>query len=113
MIAKDVNDARSHVNFSNWASYRQDEQEAFLSQIGVNVRTGRMPLPRYTLLHRDAVLAPQERRQIYDWARVEKKRLKKAGPPAGHRFGKLTQLNLLADTTTKYNKGRRLDAQPR
>jgi hypothetical protein len=80
MIAKDINEARSHVNFSNWGSYRADEQAVFLTQIGVNARTGRMPLPRYTWLHREAVLSPQERQQIYEWTRAEKKRLESAGP---------------------------------
>jgi Haem-binding domain len=79
MIAKDVNDGRSHVNFSNWGSYRPDKQDEFLTQIGVNVRTGRMPLPRYTLLHREAVLASHERQQIYEWSRAEKKRLHAVG----------------------------------
>ena len=73
MIGKDVYDARRHVNFSNWNSYRPDEQEDFLTRIGIAARTGRMPLPRYTLLHREAVLAPQERLQIYEWSRAEKK----------------------------------------
>jgi hypothetical protein len=76
MIAKDVKDARSHVTFSDWNTYRPDEQVEFLTQIGANVRTGRMPLPRYTLLHREAVLAPRERQQIYEWSRAEKKRLR-------------------------------------
>ncbi len=78
MIGKDVYDARRHVNFSNWNSYRPDEQEDFLTRIGIAARTGRMPLPRYTLLHREAVLAPQERLQIYEWSRAEKKRLRAA-----------------------------------
>ncbi len=78
MIGKDVYDARRHVNFSNWNSYRPDEQQDFLTRIGIAARTGRMPLPRYTLLHREAVLAPQERLQIYEWSRAEKKRLRAA-----------------------------------
>jgi hypothetical protein len=82
MIAKDVQNARSHVTFSNWDCYRPEEQVDFLTQIGANVRTGRMPLPRYTLLHREAVLAPRERQQIYEWSRAEKKRLR-ASPEHG------------------------------
>ena len=78
MIGKDVDNARRHVNFSNWDSYRPDEQQDFLTRIGIAARTGRMPLPRYTLLHREAVLASQERLQIYEWSRAEKKRLRAA-----------------------------------
>ena len=76
MIGKDVYDARRHVNFSNWDSYRPNEKEDLLTRIGIAARTGRMPLPRYTLLHREAVLALQERLQIYEWSRAEKKRLR-------------------------------------
>jgi hypothetical protein len=78
MIGKDVYEARRHVNFSNWNSYPPEEREDFLTRIGLAARTGRMPLPRYTLLHREAVLASQERLQIYEWSRAEKKRLRGA-----------------------------------
>ena len=78
MIEKDVNDARRQVNFSNWDSYSPEEQKELLTRIGSAARTGLMPLPRYTLLHREAVLAPQERQQIYEWSRAEKKRLREA-----------------------------------
>ena len=76
MIAKDVDDARRRVNFSNWGSYGPDEQEEFLARIGSAARTGRMPLPRYTLLHREAALGSGERLQIYEWSRAERKRLR-------------------------------------
>ena len=79
MVGKDVDDARRHVNFSNWDSYRPDEQEEFLTRIGSAARTGRMPLPRYTLLHRQAVLTSQERQRIYEWTRAEKRRLRSVG----------------------------------
>jgi hypothetical protein len=79
LIRKDVDDARRRVDFSNWDSYRPEEQEEFLTRIGSAARTGQMPLPRYTLLHREAVLASQERQLIYEWSRAEKKRLRVAG----------------------------------
>jgi glycine/D-amino acid oxidase-like deaminating enzyme len=79
VIGRDVDDARRHVNFSNWDSYWPEQQEEFLTRIGSAARTGQMPLPRYTLLHREAVLASQERQQIYAWSRAEKKRLRAAG----------------------------------
>ena len=78
VIGKDVDDARHHVNFSRWETYRQEEQEEFLTQIGSTARTGRMPLSRYTLFHREGVLTSQERKQIYEWSRAEKRRLRHA-----------------------------------
>ena len=79
VIRKDIDNARHHVNFSNWNSYLPDRQQDFLTRIGSAVRTGQMPLPRYTFLHREAVLGLQERLQIYKWTRAEKKRLRAAG----------------------------------
>ena len=67
------------MNLSHWDNYLPDRQEELLTRIGNVTRTGRMPLPRYTWLHREAVLAPEERRQIYEWSRAERKRLRAAG----------------------------------
>jgi hypothetical protein len=90
MIAKDVNDARSHVNFSHWESYSPEQQEDLLTRIGAAARTGRMPLPRYTLLHRDAVLSPQDRERIYEWSKSEKKRLRASGSTISSDNGSVT-----------------------
>jgi len=76
LIEKDVNDARRHVNFSSWDSYSLNQQEELLTRIGSAVRTGRMPLARYILLHHEAVLTLLERERIYEWSRAEKKRLR-------------------------------------
>ena len=78
VIAKDIQEARSHVNLSHWNSYSVDEQQDLLTRIGSAVRTHQMPLPRYTFLHRDAVLTAEERETIYEWSRAEKKRLRAA-----------------------------------
>jgi len=78
VIAKDIQEARSHVNLSHWNSYSVDEQQDLSTRIRSAVRTHQMPLPRYTFLHRDAVLAAEERETIYEWSRAEKKRLRAA-----------------------------------
>ena len=70
MIKKDVDDARRQVNFSKWDVYRPDERADLLTRIGVAARTGQMPLPRYTRLHREAVLSSQERQEIYEWSKT-------------------------------------------
>jgi len=84
VIAKDVDEARRQVNFSKWDSYCPEEQEEFLTRIGSAARTARMPLPRYTWLHREAVLASPERQQIYEWSRTEKRRLREGRPVVKH-----------------------------
>src|SRR5437879_822687 len=66
IIAKDIHDARRRMNISQWDRYTTDVQNDLLARIGVAVRSGRMPLPRYVFLHRNATLTVQERRQIYE-----------------------------------------------
>jgi hypothetical protein len=80
LVRKDVDQARRHANFSNWDSYRPDEQQDLLSRIGSVARSGQMPLPRYTWLHREAILTTEERQQIYEWTRGERKRLRRIAP---------------------------------
>jgi hypothetical protein len=75
LIRRDVEEARRHVNFTNWGAYSAAQQQELLSMIGVVVRTGRMPVPRYTRLHPEARLTDEEREQIYAWSRKERKRL--------------------------------------
>jgi len=79
IIAKDIREARSHVNFSNWNSYPAEVQENLLTEIGAVARIRRMPPARYTFLHHEAILTQQERQQIYEWCRAEKKRLRAIG----------------------------------
>jgi hypothetical protein len=79
LIAKDVDDARRHVNFSRWNSYPAAEQENLLARIGAAARTGQMPPRRYTFLHHEAVLTAAERQQIYEWSRAERKHVRAAG----------------------------------
>ena len=81
VIGKDIDNARRQVDFSNWSSYAPDQRAELLTRIGSAVRSGRMPLRRYTLLHREAVLDSNARRRIYEWSRAERKRLRAAGGP--------------------------------
>ena len=76
IIAKDIENARRHVNFSNWESYPPARKRDLLARIGSLARTAQMPLPRYIWLHPEAVLSSSERQQIYDWTRAERKRLR-------------------------------------
>ena len=75
-IERDVQQARLHMNLSRWPDYAVEDRTMLLSEIGSAVTNGEMPLPRYVLLHREARLSSHERQQIYQWTRLERKRLK-------------------------------------
>ena len=90
MIHRDVAQARERLNFSRWDSYTTVEKQALLSAIGGAVRTGAMPPGRYTWLHPKAALSAPEQKQVYDWTRAERRRLRdleSSGPKSDvHKF---------------------------
>ena len=75
LLARDVQQARLHVNLSQWQDYSTDDRRRLLSEIGSAVRNHRMPLQRYALLHPEARLTDMERQQIYRWTRTERGRI--------------------------------------
>ena len=66
------------MNLSEWQQYTFKEKEKLLADIASAVRNGAMPLPQYTLVHRDARLSDADRDTVYDWARRERRKLRAA-----------------------------------
>ena len=83
LMARDVRQARLHMNLSQWQEYSTDDRIMLLSEVGSAVKNHEMPVRRYVLLHSEARLSDQERDQIYQWTRAERKRLKSALPLSG------------------------------
>jgi Haem-binding domain len=80
LIARDVQQARLHMNLSRWQDYSSDDRLRLLSAIGSAVRNREMPVQRYLLLHPEARLTDDERQQIYRWTRTERSRLRMQQP---------------------------------
>lgn len=68
LIASDVEEGRSNLNFSEWGSLGSDAQSHKLADIAEEVRDAEMPLWYYTLAHPEARLSPAERSKLLDWA---------------------------------------------
>lgn len=75
LIERDVTRGREHLNLSRWSDYSILRQERLLSEIANQVRDGGMPLPLYTLIHRDARLSETEVDAIFQWTQIERARL--------------------------------------
>lgn len=75
LVVDHVNHGRSHLNFSEWARYDREEAGGMLKAICKEAQGGTMPMPSYTLLHRDARLSGEEVKMLCDWARAESARL--------------------------------------
>jgi hypothetical protein len=68
LVANHVHDGRDHMNFSNWSAYDEDEQDKFLGGICTMPKRGRMPLPSYLVLHREAKLSDADVAALCAWS---------------------------------------------
>lgn len=77
-IAEDVNSARQAMNFSEWstgAGRMPATAVGALAAACANVRSGRMPLARYAMLHPEARLSAQDQAALCQWTGIEMARL--------------------------------------
>lgn len=68
-IANDVKEGRAHLNFSEWSRYGQQAARRRMEEACEEVRTGKMPLRSYLLMHAEARLGPKDIELICQAAR--------------------------------------------
>ena len=66
IVSKHVREGREMLDFSEWANHPHSEDERML--ICDAVSEGRMPLPEYTVIHRNAKLSKRDVELICGWA---------------------------------------------
>jgi cytochrome c len=76
LVEHDVTEARAHMNLSRWDAYSKQDRLDLLSRFAAKARSGEMPPARYTAIHGDSKLLPEEQDSLYGWAKAERKRLK-------------------------------------
>jgi hypothetical protein len=67
LVADDVTKGRKKMNMSEWGKMSQSKQEKKLQDICDQITDGTMPLDKYLLIHKDAVLSQQEKDAICKW----------------------------------------------
>jgi hypothetical protein len=68
MVIDHVNHGRDHFNFSEWTTYSEDDQDKLLGSMCSLSKKGRMPLPSYLLIHRDATLSEGDIAALCAWS---------------------------------------------
>jgi hypothetical protein len=63
-----VKEGRKHMNFSIWNSYDNEKKKKFLDKIPKAAKSGKMPLPSYLIIHKDAKLSDGDIKTLSDWA---------------------------------------------
>ncbi|MCU1302772.1 MAG: hypothetical protein JWQ87_3056 [Candidatus Sulfotelmatobacter sp.] len=66
IVSKDVSEGRENLDFSEWRSQSDSGYERAL--ICNAVSSGEMPLPEYTVIHRNAKLSKRDVELICGWA---------------------------------------------
>ena len=62
-----INEARHHLNFSEWGNYTNKRAHHKLEECYEEVEEGHMPLPSYTWTHEEARLSSDQRESLANW----------------------------------------------
>ena len=68
LVAHDVEEARDHLNFSQWGTLDAKRREKLTEEIWEEVEEGEMPLKVYLLAHPDARLSEADKATLRDWS---------------------------------------------
>lgn len=67
LVVYDVNEAREHLNFSEWQSYSAEDQAEDIEEIWEEIEEGEMPLWYYLIAHSEAELSENDKETIKNW----------------------------------------------
>jgi hypothetical protein len=79
LVAYDVEEGRSQMNFSGWTSYNPFDRADLLDEICDLAARREMPLWQYRLLHKDAALSDADIQAVCAWTEAEAERLTMGG----------------------------------
>lgn len=74
-IAQDVNDGRHDLNLSDWPTIPKSAWKK-MENMNDLIDNGEMPLKKYTLIHKDARLTDDQRKELTDWLDAQVSALK-------------------------------------
>lgn len=67
-LSAHVKDGKEELNFDEFTNKSTRFQYRKLEEVEEQVREGEMPLPSYTIIHKDAILTEAEKNALYAWA---------------------------------------------
>jgi hypothetical protein len=67
LVIRDIRLGREGLNFSEWENLKPRDQISLLDGISEEVEAGSMPMPIYTLIHRNAILEDDQKKLLIDW----------------------------------------------
>ena len=79
-LANHVNEGKDELNFSEFAAYRPFRQYWKLDKLCKEIKEGEMPLSSYTLIHRHAIMNPEQIQIVTAWAQSIRDTMKATYP---------------------------------
>lgn len=67
IMAKDIKDGKSELNFSEFGSYTNRRRVSKLKEIANQIKDDEMPLSSYKMMHKNARLSKEEKNLIINW----------------------------------------------
>jgi hypothetical protein len=71
MVESHIKRARKDLDFSEWGTYSNRKKERLLTSIKKQIETTEMPLPSYTLMHKNARLNEVRAKILIDWIQCQ------------------------------------------
>jgi cytochrome c len=69
LMERDILEAREAMNLSQWDNYSSEERDAFKVKIFIEMKSHRMPLPQYRIIHWNARITDADIDLLSQWAR--------------------------------------------
>jgi len=63
-----IKEGKMHLNFSEFANYSIKKQLEKINDLGETIDNDEMPLPAYTIMHKEAKLTVAEKELLINWA---------------------------------------------
>ncbi|MDQ6756916.1 MAG: heme-binding domain-containing protein [Bacteroidota bacterium] len=67
IMANHIKDGKANLNFSEFGSYSKRKQANKLRAIAKSINDGSMPISSYTIMHTDAKLSEENKKNITNW----------------------------------------------
>lgn len=66
-MASHIDEGKAELNFDDFANYSSRRKLSKLKAIRGSIEDGSMPLPSYTIIHKEAVLSQTDQKVLKDW----------------------------------------------
>jgi hypothetical protein len=68
-----IKEGKENLNFNEFGNYSKRKQNSKLEAISKQIKSNEMPLSSYTLIHKNAILTANQKRDVLNWITALKK----------------------------------------